>query len=243
MKRISLIACLFLIVTSIPAYSSDKFVIDFRNEKPVPRGELVNLIDLIEQRNPRYADQRIVNIKVYANSRNRSFGGYVQLLDDSGRVISEDTLSTGYISLPVYEEYQRAAFLRFENDVYLKRIEVVTDRQLRALKQKEVMMPRRALEIGNFVKANYKPEVKKFSIPHGGFSKINFRVHVGEQHAVIVNSILVLSNAKKIGWKTVGARLSNGDNEFSIDVPDGATDIQVSFAHGQGSSVQVLLQP
>ena len=25
--------------------------------------------------------------------------------------------------------------------------------------------------------------------------------------------------------------------------PDGATDIQVSFAHGQGSSVQVLLQP
>ena len=234
---------LFSIFVSIPAYANNKFVIDFRNGQSVSRGEAVNLIYLLERRSSGYAGQRITDVMVYADSRNRRYGGYVQLLDENSRRISEDSLSNGYALLRVYEDYQRAAFLRFENDVYLNRIEVVTKRHFRVPDQERVLQPKSVLEIGNFVKTNYKSEVKKFSIPHGGFSKINFRVHIGEKHAVIINSILVLSGGKKLGWKTVGARLSIGNNEFILDVPEDATDIQVSFDHGQGSSVQVFLHP
>lgn len=239
MKQLSLILCLFSILVSCPAYSSERFVIDFRGGESVLRGEPVYLIDLIERRARGYDGQRITDVTVYADSRNRRYGGHVQLLDDRRSLISEDSLSNGYASLPVYEKYQRAAFLRFENDVYLNRIEFITERRPRVL----VPVPRQSLEIGNFVKTNYKSEVKKFSISKGGFSKINFRIHVGEKYPVIVNSILILSNGSKIGWKTVGTRLSNGDNEFMLDVPEAATDIQVSFAHGQGSAVQVFLIP
>ncbi|MDO8946554.1 MAG: hypothetical protein Q7U88_05270 [Desulfocapsaceae bacterium] len=252
MNQLSLIICFFSIFVSLPAYGSSNFVIDFRGGKSVSGGEHVPLIDLIERRAPDYAGQRIINVTVYADSRNRRHGGYVQLLDDNRRLISEDTLSDGYASLPIYERYQKPAFLYFENDVYLNRIEFSTEghprgleqrRDRRELRQKEVFVPNRVLEIGNFVKTNYKPEVKKFSLPSGGFSKINFRVQIGEKYAVIVNSIVVLSDGNKRGWKTVGARLSNGDNVFALDVPQDATDIQVSFAHGQGSSVQILLLP
>ncbi len=245
-------------------------MIDFRGGESVSGGEHVPLIDLIEQA-PGYAGQRITDVTVSADSRNRRHGGYVQLLDENRRLISEDTLSDGYASLPIYERYQRPAYLYFENDVYLNRIELSTEgrsrgfeqdqrrdgraqrqeevfaqdqrRDRRAQRQEEVFVPNRALEIGNFVKTNYKAEVKKFSFASGGFSKINFRVQIGEKYAVIVNSIVVLSGGNKRGWKTVGARLSNGDNVFALDVPQDATDIQVSFAHGQGSSVQIILLP
>lgn len=252
MKKLSLIVCLFSIFVSLPAYGRSNFVIDFRDGESVSRGEHVPLIDLIERRAPGYAGQRIIDVTVYADSRNRRHGGYVQLLDDNRRLISEDTLSDGYVSLPIYERYQRPAYLYFENDVYLNRIELSTEghsrgleqkRERRGLRQKEALVPNRVLEIGNFVKTNYKAEVKKFSFASGGFSKINFRVQIGEKYAVIVNSIVVLSGGNKRGWKTVGARLSNGDNVFALDVPQDATDIQVSFAHGQGSSVQILLLP
>ncbi|MBU0663353.1 MAG: hypothetical protein KJ990_02295 [Proteobacteria bacterium] len=252
MKQLSLIIYLFSIFVSLPAYGSSNFVIDFRDGESVPGGEHLYLTDLIERRAPGYAGQRITDVMVYADSRNRHHGGYVQLLDDNRRLISEDTLSEGYASLPVYEGYQRPAFLYFENDVYLNRIEFITEgrprgfeqrRERRASRQNEFLAPTRVLEIGNFVKTNYNSEVKKFSLASGGFSKINFRVQIGEKYAVIVNSIVVLSGGNNRGWKTVGARLSNGDNVFALDVPEDATDIQVSFAHGQGSSVQILLLP
>jgi len=86
-------------------------------------------------------------------------------------------------------------------------------------------------------------DMYSFWMSGGGFTRINFRVEIREQYGVIVNSILVLSNGKKLEWKTIGARLSGGDNEFALNVPEEATDIQVSFAHGQGSSVQVYLAP
>lgn len=252
MKQLSLIVCLFLIFISVAAYGSERFVIEFRNEKSVFAGEPVYLVDLIERRASGYEGQRITDVVVYADSRNRRYDGGVQLLDDNKRLISEDSLSNGYASLRVYDAYQRPAFLHFENDVYLNRIELITEGRQRgferqsegrALKQKGVLVPKRPLEIGSFVKTDYTSEVKKFPVPSGGFSKINFRVQIGEKYAVIVNAILVLSNGSKLGWTTVGARLSNGDNEFALDVPQEATAIQVSFAHGQGSSVQVFLLP
>lgn len=253
MKKLSLIVCLFSIFVSLPAYGRSNFVIDFRGGESVSGGEHVPLIDFIEQA-PGYAGQRITDVTVSADSRNRRHGGYVQLLDENRRLISEDTLSDGYASLPIYERYQRPAYLYFENDVYLNRIELSTEGRSRGFaqdqrrdgrphRQEEVFAPHRALEIGNFVKTNYNAEVKKFSLASGGFSKINFRVQIGEKHAVIVNSIVVMSGGNKRGWKNVGARLSNGDNVFALDVPQDATDIQVSFAHGQGSSVQIILLP
>ena len=104
-------------------------------------------------------------------------------------------------------------------------------------------IPKKTTLIGDFVKTNYRPEVKKFPLEHGGYAKINFRVHIGEQYAVIVNTIRILANGRKLETKTVGVRLSEGDNEFPLNVPEEATDIQVSFDHGQGSSVQVFLIP
>lgn len=252
MKHLSLFLFLFSLFLVPPAHSSDSIVVDFRGEQPVFAGEPFYLIDLLERRAPGYSRERITEVIVHATPRSRYSGGYVQLLDDNRRLISEDSLANGYASLPIYEAYQRPAFLYCENDSYLNRIEFITDRYPRGLEQrrgrrhhqeKKIVEPQRAREIGNFVKTNYQSEVKRFSFPSGGFSKINFRVQIGEKHAVIVNSILVLSNQRKLGWKTVGARLSSGDNMFSLDVPEEATDIQVSFAHGQGSSVQVVLLP
>jgi len=245
MKQFSLVVCLFLIFASIslPAYGNNKFVVDFSNGKSVFGGESVSLIDLIEHGSSGYAGQRITDVIVYADSRNRRYGSSAQLVGENRRIISEDSFSNGYVSLPVYSEHQRPAFLYFENDIYLNRIEVITKGHPRVPDQKRIFVPKRALEIGAFVKTNYKAEVKKFSLPSGGFSKINFRVHIGERYATIVNSILVLANGRTLKWKTVGTRLSSGDNEFMLDVPQGATDIQVSFDHGQGSSVKVFLQP
>lgn len=252
MKQLCLLIFLFSFLLVLPAHGSNTIVVDFRGEQSVFAGEPLYLVDLFERRAPGYARERITAVIVYANSRNRHYGGYVQLLDQNRRLISEDSLANGYASLPIYEEYQRPTFLYFENDTYLDRIEFVTDgyprgyeqrRENRHHKEKRFVEPKRAREIGNFVKTNYQSEVKRFSFPSGGYSRINFRVQIGEKHAVIVNSILVLSNQRKLGWKTVGARLSSGDNQFALDVPEDATDIQVSFAHGQGSSVQVILLP
>ncbi|MBU1058265.1 MAG: hypothetical protein KJ804_08120 [Proteobacteria bacterium] len=252
MKQLSLIICLFSFFVSLPAYGSNNFVIDFRGEKSIWSGEFLYLRELIERNAPDYARQRITHIMLYANSRNRHSDGYVQLLDDNRRLISEDLLANGYASLPIYEKYQRPAFLYFEKDVSLDRIEFITESYQRDPRQRRENREKREnrfrnqdqlIEIGNFVKTSYESEVKKFSFPSGGFSKINFRVHIGEKHAVIVNSILVLSNQRKLSWKTVGRRLASGDNEFTLDVPEDATDIQVSFAHGQGSSVQIFLLP
>ncbi len=252
MKPLFLLIFLFSIFISNPAHGNNNIVIDFRGEKSVFAGEAVYLIDLFERRAPGYTRERISDVIVYASSKNRHFGGYVQLLDDNRRLISQDSLSNGYASLPIYEKYQRPAFLYFENDTYVDRVEFITDGYPRGLeqrrgkrfhKQKRIPKLKSTLEIGNFVKKNYQSEIKKFSFPSGGFSKINFRVRIGEKHAVIVNSILVLSNQRKLGWKTVGTRLSSGDNTFTLDVPEDATDIQVSFAHGQGSSIQISLLP
>lgn len=243
MKQFSFIVFLLSILISIPAYSSDKFVIDFRDRKAVFSDNPIDLIELFERRKTGYRGQRVTDVIVFADPRRRNYGGYVQLLDRYRRIISEGSLSSGYVSLQVYEDYQRAAYLRFEDDVYLKRIEILTERQRhrKPLEQKRGVKRKNVIEIGSFVKRNYKPEVKKFSFHRGGFSTINFKVNIGEQQAVIVNTIRVFSNGRKLGMETIGRRLSNGDNKFSLNVPEDATDILVSFDHGQGSSVKVIL--
>lgn len=244
MRLIPLIFFLGLLLYFTPAFADERYVVDFRDYRPIPAGELINLTDLIERKAHGYSGQMIVDVAVYARTRNRHSRGYVQLLDDRRRIIAEEQLRRGYANLPVYEGYRRTLFLHFEDEVVLDRVEITTEGySRRPYKQKELRIPKKITQIGDFVKADYKPEVKRFSLENGGFSRINFRVHIGEQHAVIVNSILVLADGRKLEAKTVGARLSEGDNEFSLDVPDDATDIQVSFAHGKGSSVQVFLIP
>ena len=252
MKQLSLLICLFSLCLSLPAHGRNTFALDFQGGKSVFAGELIYLVDLIEHRAPALRGERITDIRIYASTRTGRHRGYVQLLDEYRRLISEDSLSTGYALLPVYQKDRKATFLHFEEDVYLNRIEITTRgyptgfdqlREERFGNEGKRGKPRSIQEIGNFIKTNYKAEVKKFPLPSGGFSKINFRVHIGERHAVIVNSILVLSHQRKLGWKTIGARLARGNNEFTLDVPEEATDIQVSFAHGQGSSIQIFLLP
>jgi len=75
MKQLFLLVYLFSIFVSIPAYANNKFVIDFRNGQSVSRGEAVNLIYLLERRSSGYAGQRITDVMVYADSRNRRYGG------------------------------------------------------------------------------------------------------------------------------------------------------------------------
>ncbi|GAB4339341.1 MAG: hypothetical protein Kow0089_12110 [Desulfobulbaceae bacterium] len=179
-----------------------------------------------------------------ATPRSHFYTSHVRLLDERGRLISEARLHLdGTAVLPVHDSYQRPALLVFEEDVYLNRIELVTDRGRRPVKRKGIAIPKKPLLIGQFVKQDYTAEVKRFSVPGGGYSTINFRVRIGEQHAVIVNSIIVLADGRRVGGKTVGTRLSEGDNEFPLDVPEEATDVQVSFAHGKGSEVRVYLLP
>lgn len=241
--RLFILTLSLLAVLSIPAFGDERFVINFSDGKSVFSGELLDLVELIEHRDPGYAYQNIIEVIVEVQPRDRKYRGYVQLLDSYRRVIAESPISAGYAALRVYENKSGANFLNFDTDVYLTRLEIISEqpRYLKPLKQKEVKKRRPYLQIGEFVKPSYSSEVKKFPIPHGGFSKINFKVQIREKFGVIVNGIVVLAGDKRITWKTVGTRLSNGDNTFSLDVPEEATDIQVSFDHGQGSAVQIFL--
>lgn len=233
----------FATVFALPAFANERFVIDFNEGKPVFRDEPIDLIELIERRAPRYINQDISGVIVEAEPRNGRHRGYVQLLDDYRRVIDESPLSRGYASLRVYDHNAKPGFLLFDTDVYLNRIEIVSEEPpyLKPLKQKEIKVRRPDIQIGDFVKTSYSAERKNFPIPHGGYSRINFKVQIREQYGVIVNMIFVIANGKQVTEKTVGRRLSNGDNIFPLDVPEEATDIQVSFDHGQGSAVQVFL--
>lgn len=180
MRKLFLLIFIFSILTSNPAHGNNSIVIDFRGEKSVFAGESIHLIDLFQRRASGYTREQISDVIVYASSRNRHYGGYVQLLDENRMLISQDSLSNGYASLPIYEKYQKPAFLYFENDTYVNRVELITDGYQRGLeqrkgkrfhKQKRPPELKRTLEIGNFVKKNYQSEIKKFSFPSGGVLK------------------------------------------------------------------------
>lgn len=98
--------------------------------------------------------------------------------------------------------------------------------------------------VGSFTKQNYDSEAKSFSIAgmtqNGTINKIIFDCKKNEEYTVIVDTIKVQSNGQ---WNSfnIGSRLNSGRNEFSISIPQGATEIAVGFNHGKGSDVKIYL--
>lgn len=266
MKKLSLFVCLAALFVAMPVYGDDEFVIDFGAGRLVFAGERLDLIPLLQQESPWYRGQAISEVLVYSDPR-RNRGGGVVLLDRYGKVLAEEFMPDGFARLRAHGRYQTPAYLEFERDALLERVEIITERGQRdqedyrdhgdyrdqgdrweppgkrARKEKGIAVPKSPVEVGSFVKTNYNNEVKQFPISRGGFSKINFRVQIGEQYGVIVNTIRVLANGRKLVEKSVGVRLSGGDNLFDLEVPEEATHIWLSIDHGQGASVHMFLLP
>ncbi|MCK5707699.1 MAG: hypothetical protein KAI43_08600 [Candidatus Aureabacteria bacterium] len=99
--------------------------------------------------------------------------------------------------------------------------------------------------IASFTKANYDKKVGKYNVSAytGGrsFSKIIVDVNITEKHAIIINTIKVYYNGAWHPYAQNG-RLSQGKNIFNVPIPQGASDVVFSFAHGRGSQVKVFLE-
>jgi hypothetical protein len=99
--------------------------------------------------------------------------------------------------------------------------------------------------IGSFTKTNYESEVMKCAIggftSNRSFSKVIVNVHVTEKHAVIINTIKVKVGGQWMNTDT-GTRTKEGRNEFSVSIPQGATELLLSLNHGKGSQVSVSIE-
>lgn len=101
------------------------------------------------------------------------------------------------------------------------------------------------VSLGSFVKANYDDDIKVYNIAghtqNQSFSKVRVNVRVTQQWAVIINVIKVQTSGQ---WSeiTVGSRLQNGRNDFSVSIPQGSTQMVIAFNHGQGCEINVSME-
>jgi hypothetical protein len=99
--------------------------------------------------------------------------------------------------------------------------------------------------LGAFTKSNYDSEVAKYAIggftSNRSFSKVIVNVHVTEKHAVIINTIKVKVGGQWMNTDT-GTRTKEGRNEFSVSIPQGATELLLSLNHGKGSQISVSIE-
>ena len=92
----------------------------------------------------------------------------------------------------------------------------------------------------DFTKVRKEYDVSGYT-NNGSFSRLIVDVKVNEKFAVILNTVHVRVKGR---WQetTIGSRLNEGRNEFSVSVPEGATGVVCSFTHGRGSDVSVSLE-
>jgi len=111
-------------------------------------------------------------------------------------------------------------------------------------RKKERTQPESVL-IDSFTKPDYSGIVKRYNISSytssRGYSKVVIEAHITQRYAVIVNTIKVRHGES---WHPfpITTRLNEGRNEFSVSIPQNATELVISFDHGQGCEVKVYLE-
>jgi hypothetical protein len=65
--------------------------------------------------------------------------------------------------------------------------------------------------------------------------------HIGGEHGVIINTVKVRQGGKWIPY-VQGIRLPEGRTELAVPVPAGTPEIVISFDHGQGAEVSLMLE-
>lgn len=101
------------------------------------------------------------------------------------------------------------------------------------------------VSLGSFVKANYDNDIKVYNIQGNtrdqSFSRVVVNVRVTQQWAVIIHTIKVQSGGQ---WREfpVANRLQNGNNDFSVSIPQGSTQLVIAFNHGQGCEINVSME-
>jgi hypothetical protein len=97
----------------------------------------------------------------------------------------------------------------------------------------------------SFVKGDYRAEAKKFPVGHltegKAYSRLVVLQHIGGEHGVIINTVKVRQGGKWIPY-TQGIRLPEGRTELAVPVPAGSAEIVISFDHGKGAEVSLLLE-
>lgn len=107
-------------------------------------------------------------------------------------------------------------------------------------------MKKNRVNLDSFLKSDYNSIVKKYSISgytaKSSFSKVIVNVSQNGKHAPILKTIKIRNNGKTTELNP-GTRLTNGQNEFSVNIPEGANEILFSFDHGADSTVKISLEP
>jgi len=111
--------------------------------------------------------------------------------------------------------------------------------------QKRCPLERECISIDSFVRASNKGEVKKYPlgglVAEKGFDRVVILQEITGEYGVIVNTVKVGQPGK---WTahTQGVRLPEGRTELTAPIPAGTPEIQISFDHGRGAKVEVLLE-
>ncbi len=101
------------------------------------------------------------------------------------------------------------------------------------------------VSLGSFVKSDYKNDIKVYNLAghtqNQSFSQVSVNVRVTQQWAVIIQVIKVQTHGQ---WSEipVGARLQNGRNDFSVNIPQGSSQMVIAFNHGQGCEINVSME-
>jgi hypothetical protein len=98
--------------------------------------------------------------------------------------------------------------------------------------------------VDSFTKPDYKGLVKRYQV--GGltagksYNRLVFQQHIGEEHGIIVNTVKVREGGQWVAHAQ-GTRLPEGRTVVNLSVPAGSPEIVVSFDHGRGARVKVIL--
>lgn len=121
------------------------------------------------------------------------------------------------------------------------------DEVLGALVEEQARCPlgRECTTIDTFVRAGNKGEVRKYALgamtAEKGFDRVVILQEITGEYGVIVNTVKVGQPGK---WTshTQGIRLPQGRTELTAPIPAGTPEMQISFDHGRGAKVEVLLE-
>ena len=104
---------------------------------------------------------------------------------------------------------------------------------------------RECATIDAFTRTTNKREVKRYDIgrlaAERGFDRVVIMQHIGGEHGVIVNTVRVGQPGRWTEYAQ-GIRLPEGRTELSVPIPAGTPELVISFDHGRGAEVTVILE-
>lgn len=99
--------------------------------------------------------------------------------------------------------------------------------------------------VDTFVKKNYDSETKHYQVGQltsgRSYGRVVLFQHIGEKHGIIINTIKVRQGGRWVPYAQ-GIRLPEGRTELPVPVPADTPEIIISFDHGRGAEVAVVLE-